>query len=189
MTTAAANDPTTALWASLREFIVQAFSLFGAPHEVAQFGVRLREEHKLLLTYLRQCETLLRKLLFIDALALSPSTPPLAKGRQRTKSAGGDRKRRLHTQDPENSETWRVTFRVCASAAFDRRLRSAKAAQASAINHLSSKTQSSPEPVEGKATRSAHRFISTWPAAERFEAVSWRMLRRIFRRFAPPCKP
>src|SRR5262249_36584984 len=51
MNTAAAppNDPTAALWAVLRDFIVQAFSLFGAPHELAQQGARLRTSHKLLI--------------------------------------------------------------------------------------------------------------------------------------------
>jgi hypothetical protein len=107
MTNAAANDPTTALWEALREFIVQAFSLFGAPHEIAQFGVSLRDEHKLFLNCLRQCETLLRKLFFIEALALAPSLGAPAPRQQPTIRA-----RRFHTQDPENSETWRVTFRL-----------------------------------------------------------------------------
>src|SRR5262249_54469850 len=117
MNNTAANDPTTAFWETLRDFVAQAFTLFGAPHEIAQFGVRLRDEHKLFLHSLRQCETLLRKLFFIEARAraLAPSlaaTPPPARGRL----GGGQRTRRTHEQDPENSETWRVCFRVSAPA-------------------------------------------------------------------------
>lgn len=68
--TAPPNDPAAALWAVLSDFVVQAFSLFGAPYAIAQRGVALRSEHAMLLLWLRQCETLLCKLLFLDALAL-----------------------------------------------------------------------------------------------------------------------
>src|SRR5262249_35617683 len=102
----------------------------------------------------------------VEALAL-PTSPP-AMGRL----GGGQRVRRLHTQDPENSETWRVTFRVTGSST---RLRFAKAAQASALIQQDSETLLLPEErvarLEGKTTGSAGRFTPTWPAAERFEAL------------------
>src|SRR5262249_45290356 len=132
--------------------------------------------------YLRQCEMLLRKLLFIDAMALAPTlcSGPPASSRQRSFRA-----RRYHEQDPENSETWRVTFRVTSGASAHplRRAQARRSGQASTdarspgllreapLIVSAQQAQSLPKLVEGKATSSIGRFCSTWPAAERFEAL------------------
>ena len=163
MSLAAANDPTAPLWQTLRDFIAQAFSLFGAPHEIAQQSVRLREEHSLFLRYLRQCETLLRKLLFIDALALSGGDTHAHAGTGKAEQSPGHacvsppRTRRFHEQDPDNSEQWRVTFRLIGDTHALRGPR--KQCPAESLACVS--------PIKNSAAR----FTSTWPAAERFEAL------------------
>src|SRR5262249_199351 len=79
--------------------------------------------------------------------------------------------------DPENSETWRVTFRVTNSASAhpstDARLRGLLREAPS--GNCAKQHNSLPEPrearVEGKATSSVARFVSTWPPAEPFEPL------------------
>jgi hypothetical protein len=104
---AIANENTPAyFWAVLRAYIEHAFSLFGAPSAVAKKLWLSRDEHKLMSQWLRACEQILRKLIFIDALKLTLPAP-----RERKQRAAKLRAANAPF-DAEDSSAWRVSFKL-----------------------------------------------------------------------------
>ncbi len=104
------------LWQTLRAYIESACALFGLPSAIAQKIWLSRAEYALVVGFLRPLEALLRRLLFIDALALTPAI------------ACVEHKTRIRRAMPantgghfnlEDSQSWRAHFNL--GAAWDRR--------------------------------------------------------------------
>ncbi|MGE3302360.1 MAG: hypothetical protein AB7M12_04545 [Hyphomonadaceae bacterium] len=97
-------------WAGLAEMIGWVVSAFGAPGEIAQRLGFLRRDRSHFLAWLAPLESLARRLLFIEAVALPASNAPaafIAKGRILNAfrdSAPAD--------PPAEAHAWRVAFRV-----------------------------------------------------------------------------
>ncbi|HET9229730.1 MAG TPA: hypothetical protein VFO00_00470 [Vitreimonas sp.] len=92
----------------MRAFLGLLFDLFGEPGAIAARGALDRRGRALLMPWLRAGEAFLRRLLFIEALALVRdfSAGP-SKARTRA-----PRQRRLMHFYPDKPEDWRVSFRV-----------------------------------------------------------------------------
>ena len=105
------------LWNVLRHYIEQTCIAFGLPASIARRIWLTRTHNQHLLDWLRPLEALLRRLIFLDAIALTPEPPPAPEHKTRAKrvmpAAFGA------AFDPDNSETWRVNFNLGATA--DRR--------------------------------------------------------------------
>ncbi|MGQ0534279.1 MAG: hypothetical protein ACT4OF_16545 [Caulobacteraceae bacterium] len=98
-----------ALWRALRAFLATMFSLFGEPQEIAALGLMRRKQHALMLAWLRAGEAFLRRLLFIEALALIGPAAPSAASKPAPRKP---RQRKLMCFHPDQPEDWRVSFRV-----------------------------------------------------------------------------
>ena len=176
-----------ALWRALRAFLTIVFDLFGPPGEIAAMGALQRRDYTLVMAWLRAGEAFLRRLLFIEALALcgdldaAPAKPGLHK--QRT--------RRLVDLQPGQPEAWRVCFRVFASARTQRTgasgfprapidlapvfcpepSRPLSGDTHSFAHHCRSEQPRRANECVSPAHRSRLRFPNAWPVAERFEAM------------------
>ncbi|MGH6950859.1 MAG: hypothetical protein ACREH4_08305 [Vitreimonas sp.] len=170
------------LWRALRAFLTTLISLFGAPEEIAALGALRREEHALMLPWLRAGEAFLRRLLFIEALALCGASP-------RANTSSGPRTpqtRQLLGFHGDKPEEWRVSFRVLASArgahGRARRSRRERIELAPAFQSAWMHTPSRAAPARSSAPRLGTprreaaalprmRLPSAWPLAERLEAM------------------
>jgi hypothetical protein len=135
---------TLPLWRIAQTFINTLFNLFGAPEQIAADHTLTAKAHALLLSWLRVGEALIRRLLLIEAAALTPNTANATLGRRKT-----GRVRTLRYFYAEQPEKWRVSFRCIVSPKI-----------------------SNQEPRR-KAERKGQpvRFYSAWPLAERAEAL------------------
>ncbi len=144
-----------ALWRIAEAFLHLLHNLFGAPEDVARKHTLTQKSHALMLPWLRAGEALLRRLLLIEAFAhvAPPNAPkPLPRPRKRV-----CKPMRFYTEEPDG---WRVSFRCFEGDTYAR-----PPGRKNAPN--------------GKgACMSSARFRSAWPLAERYEAVSWRLLGR-----------
>src|SRR5574338_1083868 len=108
----ASPDPDTpvrtapmALWRVAEAFMRILFALFGAPEDVAERHTLRAEPYRLLLSWLRCGEAMMRRLLLIEAAAYpKPNTRPLLHPQHK-------RVRKLMGFDAEHPEKWRVSFR------------------------------------------------------------------------------
>ena len=111
MTSPSSNIPHAAprpLWRAMRAFLCLLFDLFGESGDIAAKGVLDRRGRALITPWLVAGEAFLRRLLFIEALALAPDLRAAqAKPRERA-----PRKRRLMHFYPDKPEEWRVSFRL-----------------------------------------------------------------------------
>jgi hypothetical protein len=103
------DTPTTTaplpLWRVAEAFMHILHALFGAPADIAARHTLRFEAHKLMASWLRAGEALMRRLLLIEAAAhAKPNTRPLLRApRKRT--------RKPMTCTPDAPEQWRVSFR------------------------------------------------------------------------------
>lgn len=109
-----------AFWAIAQAFMLTLHALFGNPEDIAQAGPLTRQAHKLLASWLRVGEALMRRVLILEAAACIIH-PPRAKTQRacRTKSA--------ESFDPAAPESWRAPF--SAGAAPQKHARHARKAQ------------------------------------------------------------
>ncbi|MGE0597800.1 MAG: hypothetical protein AB7P07_15700, partial [Hyphomonadaceae bacterium] len=106
----------TYLWRVLREFLRALFAIFGEPAAIARRLHLPACEHRNLSQALAALEHLLRRLLLIDALALTAQPKSEAKRRLR---------RGMETStgalfDPEMPERWAATFSPLRNASAKR---------------------------------------------------------------------
>lgn len=149
MNTIARHAPI-ALWAIMQAFLNTLHMLFGAPEAVAEQHTLTAKPYKLLLTWLRAGEALMRRLLLIEASAhAKPNVRPLLRAQRK-------RVRKPIGFDADKPEQWRVTFRCF--AASERRLPAGKP--------VFQPGQVSKAQKQGRPT-----FHSAWPLAERYEAL------------------
>lgn len=156
----AASAPITfappPLWAIARAFIVTFFALFGSPQELAEKHTLTGKDYRLTLDWLRAGETLLRRLLLIEAAHHDkPNVRPLLRERRA-------RARKLMSFTPDQPEAWRVSFRMFVSS---RRTPRPPRAKRPGKPRLSREervcSENWPRPT----------LHSTWPLAERVEAM------------------
>lgn len=99
------ESPTLFLWRELRGLIQTIGAGFGLPRDIAAQPFMTRANHKIWCDLLRPMEVLMRRLLFIDALAApAPAPPPKAKPRKASARNPAPR------FDPERPESWRPRF-------------------------------------------------------------------------------
>jgi hypothetical protein len=121
------------------------FALFGAPEDVAARHTLTRAPYRLMLSWLRVGEAMMRRLLLIEASAFAkPNTRPLLWAKRA-------RQRRLVGFSADAPDKWRVSFRCFTT---DRRLPAGR-------------KKSRLEAGGPKDTT----FHAAWPAAERYEAL------------------
>jgi hypothetical protein len=167
----------------MRAFLCLLFDLFGDPGSIAARGVLGRRDRALFKPWLRAGEAFLRRLLFIEALAL-PSQTPLAR-KTRLKRL---RVRKLCHFTPDKPEEWRVSFRLLLSAsrlqrgrrgwrrrmktlALPRVFKSAQQPQPSEFSHARALVlRRLPRPLQS-APRPPRDLDDAWPFAERLEAM------------------
>ena len=133
-----------ALWRIAESFLHFLYNLFGAPETVAARQMLERGAHKLMASWLRAGEALMRRLLVIEAGAYpKPNTRALLWPKRK-------RARREVAFWPDKPEEWRVSFR---SFNMDRR------------------RPRRPTPAHAGEAPAVHKFYSAWPLAERYEAL------------------
>jgi len=143
------------LWTQARDIIRTLFRCCGEPQDIAREGNISRKLYDHVLTWIRAGETLLRRMLLIEAHA--QASPPRANARPR----GGQRQRKLVTFYPDKPDDWRVHFRCCVS---ERRLPAGKASE-----HASQECRQDAGAPSAKAPKLP--VLSTWPLALRAEAL------------------
>jgi hypothetical protein len=161
-----------ALWRVAEAFLHVLYNLFGAPEDVAFRHTLTREPYRLMLSWLRVGEALMRRLIAIEAAAFpKPNTPPrLWPKRTRTRREIGF--------DDDEPEAWRVTFRcLLGPTPFSR--------------HQSKPTKKTPRrskpkrpygaPATSPARTSANRQLASAPSKRISREDRWS-----FENFAPP---
>jgi hypothetical protein len=150
-----------ALWRVAAAFMHILHALFGAPADVAARHTLRFEAHKLMASWLRAGEAMMRRLLLIEAAAhAKPNTRPLLRApRKRT--------RKLMTFTPDAPEKWRVSFR-----AFHLPPRRGGSVERSETKGDAPKrVRLSREERWCSEYWPKPRFRSAWPLAERYEAL------------------
>ena len=143
------------LWTQARDFIRTLFRCCGEPQEIAKQGFIARKLYAHFLAWIRAGETLLRRMLLIEANALS--VPPPSR-RQPAGKMPAVRQRKLIEFLPEQPDDWRVSFRC----PLDRRRLAGEVVDAAP-----------PSQTETQRRRGAGApsFFSPWPLALRAEAL------------------
>src|SRR5262249_46017361 len=143
-------------------------ALFGAPEDVAAQHTLTRAAHKLMASWLRAGEALMRRLLLIEAsLCARPNTRPFVARALRT------RVRRAIGFTADDPQAWRVSFRVLvgdtdACAAFDKLRQAPSLSSASLSLSKGARANRTSCRLEAGGSR---RPLSAWPLAERYEAL------------------
>jgi hypothetical protein len=137
-----------AIWRAMGLFFGVLYNLFGEPQDLARQHTLTRKAYTLCLAWLQAGEAMLRRLLLVEAAALTPAHTP-------AKRQGTTRARKLIEFKLEDPASWRVSFRC----ALERRrlagMRQRRPAQAPAAD----------------IAALAPRFHAAWPLAERYEAM------------------
>lgn len=139
-------ERTRAFWNGVRFFIETIWSLFGGPESIAALRTITREDHKLLCSWLRKGEALVRKLLIIEAAELH-----IAEKKYKQRAAIKREKQARYFNEDE-PHAWRVSFCVTEGTERD-------------TYPFARQKVRVPERL------SQHRFCEARPLAERFEAL------------------
>jgi hypothetical protein len=152
-----------ALWRAAAAFLGVLHAMFGAPETIAAKGVLTAKPYKLLLSWLRCGEAMMRRLLLIEAQAFAkPNTRPLLRPAHK-------RMRKMMSFEADQPETWRVSFRCFSSSparggSAERRSRKAK-------GDVAQRKRLSREDRWAYGDAPPPKFHDAWPAAERYEAL------------------
>jgi hypothetical protein len=156
----AASDPITfappALWQIAQSFIVTFFGLFGTPERIAEMHTLTEKPYRLMLSWLRAGEALMRRLLLIEASHYAkPNVRPLLRERR----ARARKPMSFYAHQPE---AWRVSFRAFVSERRGPRKPRAKRPRKPRLSREERWCADYwPRPT----------FHSAWPLAERAEAL------------------
>jgi len=177
------------LWRAMRDFLCLLHNLFGGPADIAERRLIERKRHMLMLPWLRAGEAFLRRLVYIEALALLADAPPLAPLR-----AARPRRRRWIEVYPDKPEGWPVHFRMFEAKRSARRGARRRGARQPPIWIPAAFRPQRPRPGQSGKSGDTHsfslltklsersgmsvchptmraRFRNAWPAAERLEAM------------------
>lgn len=102
------TDPIT-LWRTLSEYIRACFSLWGEPRVIAGKLWLDRAEHQRASGFLAALEHVLRRLLYLDAVKLTPKPPAPRRARA---AIAAPNPRGGGSFDAEHPESWRCKFQV-----------------------------------------------------------------------------
>jgi hypothetical protein len=148
------------LWRVAAAFMHLLHALFGAPEDVAARHTLRFEAHKLMTSWLRAGEAMMRRLLLIEAAAYAkPNTRPLLRTPRK-------RARKLMSFTADTPEKWRVSFRCLA--------------QRGATGPVSVSLSLSKPKRPGRLSREDRwcaesfkpvQLRSAWPLAERYEVL------------------
>lgn len=127
------------LWQNLAGYIEAAYALFGSPSAIARQTWFSRAAHKLCAAWLVTLEALLRRLLYLDALELTPTQAPAAAPEVKTRARSLMRTTAGAPFDVDNSETWRTQFLL-----LPRQERRANRTRRKACAHLINAVSSAP---------------------------------------------
>jgi hypothetical protein len=136
-------------------------ALFGDPAHVAARHTLRFEAHKLMASWLRAGEAMMRRLLLIEAAAYAkPNIRPLLHDKRQ-------RARKLMSFSAEEPQKWRVSFRCFLDRRRPRRPTPAHAGEDAGgpRKHVSREDRWCSE------SWARPRFRSAWPLAERYEAL------------------
>ncbi len=167
----------------MRAFLCLVFDLFGEPSDIAASGALSRKTRALIAPWLRAGEAFLRRLLFIEALALADDVrvrPPV-------KRAPRPRRRKLYEFYADKPDDWRVSFRLVPDVRRMRRrtrnlrqrvrlpplklapqLVLPRPQPGLRIATLRASARSAPLPTSQRTPRDP---ANAWPVAERLEAL------------------
>jgi hypothetical protein len=164
------------LWDIAKTLVNTLYSLFGEPQQIAACGAIDHKTFTWLTTWLRACETLLRRLLLIEAHALT-LTPPPARGR----SGGGQQPHQSFSLNPDD---WRVRFTL-----LDRRRLAGGIGGSRTIAAGETSTHHSAWPLAHRAEALFRVCKNPLPYARRLARLIARIPKRVARILAPPHKP
>ncbi len=154
------TPPTTAplaLWRVAEAFMHILHALFGSPTEIAERHTFLHKEHRLIASWVRAGEAMMRRLLIIEAAAYAkPNERPLLCAPRKSVR----RKKLCYSDKPEG---WRVSFR-CNAERMPRapRLKSQPTPQRNRTTRADRYNPENWKPVT---------FHDAWPLALRVEAL------------------
>ncbi len=164
------------LWRAARFLMRGLIAALGAPDDIAQRVLLTRRARAEILAWLRPVETLLRRLLLIEAAALACE---LAPPRTYIRTKPRKRPRQLVAQDLLRSADWPVSFRMLAALPENARAESIYAAvgarvDAGEVLYLVLQSLSPEERARYDAACARPKLIAgdPWPLAERAEAVA-----------------
>jgi hypothetical protein len=147
------NDPHSELWAVLRHFFGCAQRDIGAPTDIARIALIGPEARKLILDWLAPLEALLRRLLFLNAVAIElPNAQHPNPAKLKAPKSNAQRPRPSIARDAENPASWPAHFRLAPPSAH----------------------RPAPRGAQKPAPREAHfgaGLYTGWPLALRFEAL------------------
>jgi hypothetical protein len=159
------HHPRRQLWLIAQRFITTLFNLFGEPAEIAARHTILRDEWRIILSWLRAGEALMRQLLLIEAASLpKPNTRPILWAKR-------ERKRRELSFSAEAPQDWRVSFRMFTPTFPGRSAR--RGEPGPIVQHAAADEWTPAQHVQAwpGSVEHAARFKSAWPIAERIEAL------------------
>ena len=156
------------LWRVAQSFLHTLHALFGGPERIAFQHTLTEELYRLLLSWVRCGEAMMRRLLLIEAASYpKPNTPPRLWPKR-------TRKRRLVGFDDDKPETWRARLRYFTSI----RSCPAKRVRSTSKRAPERRPEDYPEPIGDMHfhqgpwfTAKRAKFYSAWPLAERYEAL------------------
>jgi hypothetical protein len=103
-------------WRNVRWFIEVIWNLFGGPETIAALRNLSRADHKLLASWMHKAESLVRKILLIEAADVRvdarPAKPRQAKPRKAKPRKAAPREKARRTFHAHEPQTWRVSFRI-----------------------------------------------------------------------------
>ena len=133
------------LWRAAAAFLHMLHALFGDPRAIAARNTLTVVTYKMIATWLRAGEAMMRRLLLIEAAAFpKPEARPL-------RPSSRTRVRKLMRFEAEHPELWRVSFRCFADAP----------PRSTPTARFSRRDQHARSP----------KLRSAWPLAERYEAL------------------
>jgi hypothetical protein len=152
----------------VRFFIETIWALFGAPETIAAMRNLTRADHKLLASWLRKAEALLRKLIAIEAADIR-----IEEKKYKVRLAP-KRQAKLRQFNQDEPHLWRVCFRL-SSPVYEGGGRAVTGGGSSLFPPSSPAATLSPHAGEETRRRFDARFPDAWPLAERFEALAARV--------------
>jgi hypothetical protein len=151
------NDPHSELWAVLRHFFGCAQRDIGDPTDIARIALIGPEARKLILDWLAPLEALLRRLLFLNAVAIElPNAPHPNPAKLKAPKPNATPARPKVARDAENPASWPAHFRL---------------APPSAHRPAPSSPQNAPPKNPRRGAHFGAGLYTGWPLALRFEAL------------------
>jgi hypothetical protein len=187
-TTSASTAAPPALWCAAETLVQTLYDLFDSPAEVAWSDTLTSKAYRLMQTWLRVAEALMRRLLLIEAAACAKTLDRRRPRRRLLETDGvppaGTPAVQVVEFFPDKPQDWRVSFRCLVAT----RATNSSPARGGSGSRQSRETKgdgddraqfctslsdrfATTSPASGGGFRPTKRFRSAWPLALRFEAL------------------